>query len=507
MDTNSDSSPPRRGLASTVRSAWQTVGNASLLVTCGVLAVWAGLSLAGLRTADREAGAGPPPPREPARAVPLSFHVGPDGESTNPGTPSAPLDLATALSASSPARPGDTIWVGDGVYRGSFRSQLRGTALAPIVVRQWPGARAIIDATSSADSALFVEGAFTWFWGLEIRSGHPLRTSSQPHAADLQRGAGVTAHAPGAKFINLLVHDMKNGIEVWASAPDAEVYGNVIFNNGYAAEDRGHGHGIYAQNRFGTLRIADNVMFSGFSHGIHVYGSDAAYLDNVQLDGNIVFNSGQLSPFFERNLLLGGGRAAASPVVTANYTYYSSERRGGENNLGYAAGCSGLVARDNYWAHPRQYPLVIGANCTGVVENNVIIGFFSDDARARFPDNDVRGQDPSGLDVFVRPNRYESGRANVVVFNWDRARTVDVPLDGAGLRDGMRFEVTDAQNIFGGAVVSGVFAPGLVIALPMDGVEIAQPVGAAPLAAAHTGREFGAFIVRPLADQRRPPLD
>jgi hypothetical protein len=487
--------------------AWRPVRTAGLILACGALTFLVVLPLAGLRVGGTDTMAAPTPaqPAAPARAEPQAFYVAPDGLPTNPGTSEAPLDLATALSTSSPALPGDTIWVGGGVYRGAFKSQLRGTAVAPVVVRQRPGARAIIDATSSSDSALFVEGAFTWFWGLEIRSEEPLRTSSQPHAADLRRGAGVTAHAPGARFINLIVHDMKNGIEVWASAPDAEVYGNLIFNNGYSAEDRGHGHGIYAQNRFGTLRVTDNVMFSGFSHGIHVYGSDAAYLDNVRLDGNVVFNSGLLSPFFERNLLLGGGRPAGNPVVTSNYTYYSRERRGGENNLGYAAGCTGLVARKNYWAHPRQYPLVIGANCAGVVEDNVLIGFFSEEARARFPRNDVRGTEPAGIDVFVRPNLYERGRANVVVFNWDRTRTVDVPLDGTGLLDGMRFEVRDAQDFFAGAVFTGVFSAGQAISLQMDGKGITRPAGATPMAPSHTGREFGAFIVLPLseASQRR----
>src|SRR6185437_8871425 len=33
---------------------------------------------------------------------------------------------------------------------------------------------------------------------------------------------------------------------------------------------------------------------------------------------------------------------------------------------------------------------------------------------------------PSGVRVFVRPNRYEPGRAHVVVYNWDRADTVEI---------------------------------------------------------------------------------
>ena len=46
------------------------------------------------------------------------------------------------------------------------------------------------------------------------------------------------------------------------------------------------------------------------------------------------------------NILLGGARRAANPVVESNYTYYTPRvRHGGENNLGYNAGCSNLIAR------------------------------------------------------------------------------------------------------------------------------------------------------------------
>ena len=88
--------------------------------------------------------------------------------STNDGSVSSPLDLATALSASSPARPGDTIWLRDGAYVGNFVSDLVGSSSAPIIVRQYPGERAIIDANTSArtTSALTVRGSDTWLLGI-----------------------------------------------------------------------------------------------------------------------------------------------------------------------------------------------------------------------------------------------------------------------------------------------------------------------------------------------------
>ena len=37
------------------------------------------------------------------------------------------------------------------------------------------------------------------------------------------------------------------------------------------ASDRGHGHSIYVQNVNGNKRIVDNILFDGFSFGIHAY--------------------------------------------------------------------------------------------------------------------------------------------------------------------------------------------------------------------------------------------
>ena len=41
------------------------------------------------------------------------------------------------------------------------------------------------------------------------------------------------------------------------------------------------------------------------------------------------------------------------------------------------------------------------------------------DAQA-FPNNTYTTTRPTGTRVFVRPNQYEAGRANIAVYNWDR---------------------------------------------------------------------------------------
>ena len=96
------------------------------------------------------------------------FHVTPSGSPAGNGTSSSPWDLSTALAHPAAVRPGDTIWLRSGTYRGAFTSSLRGTTAAPIVVRSYPGERVTLDGAPSRETTLIVNGENAWYWGFEI---------------------------------------------------------------------------------------------------------------------------------------------------------------------------------------------------------------------------------------------------------------------------------------------------------------------------------------------------
>ncbi len=104
---------------------------------------------------------------------------------------------------------------------------------------------------------------------------------------------------------------------------------------------------------------------------------------------------------------------------------------------------------------------------------------------------------PKGSVVAVRPNLYEAGRANIVIFNWDMNPTVDVSLASAGLAIGDRYEIIDVQNYYEGPVATGIYS-GASVAIPMTQTQVAQPIGNAPKTLTHTPTEFGTFVVRKL---------
>ena len=108
--------------------------------------------------------------------VAAEFFVSPTGTDRGNGSEKSPWSLARALSHPGTVKPGDTIWLRGGTYTGNFTSYLKGTAKAPIVVRQYPGERVTLDgnvnpAASGSNAPVLTvngNGGYTWYWGFEV---------------------------------------------------------------------------------------------------------------------------------------------------------------------------------------------------------------------------------------------------------------------------------------------------------------------------------------------------
>jgi hypothetical protein len=103
-----------------------------------------------------------------------------------------------------------------------------------------------------------------------------------------------------------------------------------------------------------------------------------------------------------------------------------------------------------------------------------------------------RGQ-PASNWIFVRPNRFELGRANITIYNWTLASSVSVDVSKV-LTVGSHFVVRNAQDFFIAPVLSGVYKGGS-IAIPMTGLTVAPAYGIVTAQPKPTGPSFGAFVV------------
>jgi hypothetical protein len=480
-------------------------------------------------------GAPPPPPRTPL----TGWHVSASGTTGGAGNSSAPWSLAYALAgAGGQIQPGDTVWLHGGTYRGAFVATVAGAPGKPVVIRQYPGERAVIDvagatsATSRGD-AFIVRGAWTVWWGFEMMSSDPNRnTNTRPNM--------IVNNASNTKYVHLVVHDGGIGLYTWPQQTNVEIYGSIFYNNGWQGPVQGGGHGLYLKSNSGPLVVKDNIMFNQFGYGAQVYSEPAdGGLVNITLDGNVAFNNGSVSTQYgtsgNANILIGGMSSVQHGRAVNNMTYFSAGY--GVYNLvaGFSDYANGDMTLQHNYAVGGTYTLSVGHWSQLTATDNQLFGtghvlqvrdtalsgyqwtanaFNRDPLAAAWQYNGtdyafVAWKLTSGLglsdlilpgtpatQVFVRPSAYEPGLATVVVYNWGHQGSVSVDLSGV-LSANDRYEVRNVQDLFGTPVTSGT-ANGSSLSIPMGGVTPPIPIGGAAHQPPQTGPDFDVFVVRKL---------
>jgi len=388
-------------------------------------------------------------------AAAAEWFASPQGTPDARGAKDSPWDLASALGGRQKIAPGDTLWILPGTYKHPDRRQgsagyevrLAGREDRPIHVRGMPGARVTIDGGLS----VVAPSTFLWVRDLEILVSENFtmsRTIRQSGSSPGDYGrpwGGLHVHAGKAcKFINLVIHDNAQGISLWSGATDTEVYGCLIYDNGWKAPDRGHGHAIYTQNQNGVKTISDCIMTGGYGYTMHAYGSSRAYVDHYLATRNVCYDAG---PF-----LVGGGRPSRDIRVVGNLLYKVPMQ------IGYAAPYNeDCEVRDNVIVGAR---LEIKNYRKAVNEGNFVIG---PNEHPVFASNEPR----PGVRTALLPNRYDPQRANVAIFNWAKQPAVDLDVTPL-LKPGEAFRLLDPRDFFGKPLVEGTVA-GNSIRVPMSG--------------------------------------
>jgi hypothetical protein len=424
------------------------------------------------------------------------FFVSPDGSANNDGSQEKPWSLEHVLDQPEALKPGDTVWIRGGKYDGKFSCSIKGEEGKPIILRAYPGERAILE--NHDDLVLDIaNSSYVYFWGLEITSINNTRDPyNRPEGAyGIRINQGKKSDH--IKFINLIIHDMPaQGIGWWQANKDSDLYGSVIFYNGVNQFD----HGVYVHNDSGTKRITDNIIFDNASHGIHAYGENQN-INNISLEGNTLFNNGSIGfsttlksyGVYKRNILVGAKeQVAENPVITNNFTYYPGNQ-GIALNLGYDAGSTNAIVESNYFAGGKLE--VTGKNAGMQMMKNFIVGIgITSLDNIPFAGNELLVQSRE-MKVFVRPNLYERGRANITIYNWahqDTIRLSDEQLSSLRIKKGDKYELHNVQDYFSD-IIRGQYN-GSDIEVPMTGHSVAQPQGL-NFKPASTFPEFGAFVL------------
>src|SRR3984893_12177624 len=461
-----------------------------------------------------------------------AYYVSPSGSPTGDGSSGNPWDLQTALNK--PIPPGSTIWLAGGTYRGQYTASLAGTGGARISVKPYAGARVTIDSYDptnwGAGLTTLTSCSFVDFWELEFMVSNLTRMNDELPNATTSNPANGGNNATNdlghdLRYINPVCHDTSGG---WGMNQDVaynnETYGLISYYNGWFQIDRAHGHNLYMHNETGFKRAINSVLFDSYVEGLQIYTA-SGFATGIIVDGITIFDSGMISAAqplsasppstpstllgtygTTQNTVAGSGNVAGTGVFNNVREYFRGTREVG-SNYGYANGLYDLTLTNGYFAAngAREScgmgPNQVVAGHTNTVVGNTFIGRTSAYAGpninpAAFPANSYLDSSvavPPNR-IFVDPNSYVAGRANVTVYNWSNLPSVSVDLSSAGLAIGQTFTVKHVMDFYGAPVLSGTYT-GAPISLPMTNLPIAAPVNAAR----PTGPfpPFAVFVVLP----------
>lgn len=320
--------------------------------------------------------------------------VATSGNDANAGTLASPFK--TINKAASVSLPGDIVSVRGGIYNTAVSVSAKGTATARIVIRSYPGEKAVIDGTGLGTSTILVNFSgtqyldFTGFEvrnapyiGINVRNGHSTRIADNVihhtyrgavyFGADAMGGSTEAIIENNVAYNNVLENEAHGTSGGWAGTlvitrtKGATIRGNRVYNN--------DGEAIIV-NRSDNALVYGNELYDNFSQGV--------FLDNARfttVDSNLIYCTGNTRYF--RDGFPGQGIAVANETYTDSnpstdntivnnivigtrwgFYYGNFENGGGLKNT--------RVANNTFHKTAQEIiRIAVDAHANSVVENNI----------------------------------------------------------------------------------------------------------------------------------------
>jgi len=477
------------------------------------------------------------------RSAAADWYAAPGAPPVAEGTREDPLELATLLGPTSPARAGDTIYLRGGTYAGPLYSRLAGEENEPITVRPAPGERATIDGASGDATTLVIGGKWTVWRDLEVTCSATGRQSRETTEGGrygaVHRPEGIVLRGSDLLIAGCIVHDCRDGIVCWSDSRNVEISGCVIYNNGWLDPVTGHGDGIRIHSDKGVKRVLDNVVFNQFGCGVYVF-SRFERVHSLDMAGNVSFNNGSLRRDGLRaaNFYLAPGPKPSEGVTFRENHAWHSLLTATTCQLGAGQSAGDLVCTDNTFggitrvmgwrrltmngntfvsdgtAVELHWPRVMSALQYDWKTNRYWHGSTDWSPMALYRPSSGGGLTfagwqrqtgydaassftagrPTELRVVVRKDARTRNRGLIVVYNWPLQDEVEVSLRGV-VDEGAAYRILNAQDPFGEPVARGTF-DGKPIRLPTSGRRGPAAVGGSPKPPGLTGPLFNVFLIR-----------
>jgi hypothetical protein len=288
---------------------------------------------------------------------------------------------------------------------------------------------------------------------------------------------------------NCIIHDHDQGLTTSATKTGHVYYGNLFYFNGWNAT---LGHGMYPQNNAGNAKtIKRNFVFDNFGYGIHAWGSNGD-VSNFTIDGNTCFENGSPRSTKNRNILNGNQVGFTSPIVMNNRTYYIAGQTGdGNSQVGYGTGNPALDVSvyDNYFVNDGNALAFIDETLTRF-DGNTIIGTLT--GADIGTNTQIASYPVSGTATYLTDNEYDANRAQLTIYNWALANTIDVDVSSFFGASGT-VKAYNVQDYFVDIQTLTITAGVITVNMQAANRTVATPVGwTAP---AKTFPQFGAFVL------------
>lgn len=397
-----------------------------------------------------------------------------------------------------------------------------------LVNRAWSGTTAVSHTGSTPayliGAQLTVSGSNTVYRDFESTNSYTRRDSTGLSWTELLvyvRGNGFVNQGSGNSFINLILHDNNSGGFSGNSSSNTLIYGCLIYNNGTIhASIEPRGTGVYLENSAGYSRLYDTLVLNNFADNAKLSSVTGPYVGG---DVRGVVSAGAGAPSnFPALAMNYGPEAQQSPTANLSDSVFHQTSNGVTLlYLGYGAGIGSATVTNNYFLQGATSIEVLNvANLTFTGNKFYTTGpdgnrygfapasgynwnnntYYNVTTEARFGVRNVSGRKDyaewkalTGYDsnstltsaampdtIIVRPNAYESGRANVTIYAPSAPSSINIDLSLSGLANGQTYTLRNAFNYFGTAITTGTYnsnSPTITVSLSGAATSVATPTG------------------------------
>jgi len=402
-----------------------------------------------------------------------NWYISTTGTAGGTGAIDDPWDMATGFAKRATVQPGDTVYVRGGTYYYSNRSPdvkgytitLVGTDGNPITIRPYEDEIPKIDGgieggrdVSNAPAYLVIRDLEVFVSELAAGNRHSALGVYDLPPDLLNPWGGINFNRGiGIKVVNNYVHDNMQGISFWSEVV-GELYGNIVYHNGWTNTVAYGGHGIYSQNSTGQWKYyRNNIVMWNYNFNVQIYGGGSAVIDDIWYEDNIAaygapdrHHEGDYSRT-ARTLIGGLNDFSNNNLYVTKSTNWHSNLQ-----LGYAGhGGTYLTNTFNYicLGYIQKEAFDPDVSHDNFVWRELYSGGWTGILSPSGPDDGA--PIPSTPRISLEVNEYDSNRAHVTVFAANEEATADIDISGwLQLSEG--YQVKDPTDFHGDSIVEGM---------------------------------------------------